>query len=158
MLSRSLAPATLLLILVATVGVAACAADDHGEATDQDAVEATEAVMLRTATCDCCGEHAAYLEEAGYEVAEQIVDDPNAEAGVPMELGSCHVTMIDGYRVVGHVPTDVIAELREQAPNVDGVSLPGMPQGSPGMPGNKNEPWEFITFTNGTPDGVFATR
>ena len=153
------APIAVLVGLLGLLALAGCAADDEArEAGATDAADGEQVVMLRTETCDCCTAHAAHLEEEGFAVDHEIVDDPNATAGVPDGLGSCHVTVVDDYAVVGHVPADVIDELRSAAPDVDGVSLPGMPSGSPGMPGEQTEPWEFIAFSDGQPASVFTTR
>jgi hypothetical protein len=118
----------------------------------------------RSATCGCCGDHAAYLTDAGFEV-EEYVHDLSAEvtgfkttSGVPEELWSCHTTLIGGYAVEGHVPTDVILAMLAEQPAVDGIALPGMPAGSPGMDGEKDGLWTFYSFTDGGEVEVFATQ
>jgi hypothetical protein len=118
----------------------------------------------RSATCGCCGDHATYLTDAGFEV-EEYVHDLSAEvtgfktaSGVPEELWSCHTTLIGGYAVEGHVPTDVILALLADQPAVDGIALPGMPSGSPGMDGEKDGLWTFYSFTGGGDVEVFATQ
>ncbi|MFC6729121.1 DUF411 domain-containing protein [Natronoarchaeum mannanilyticum] len=61
-----------------------------------------------------------------------------ARAGVPADLRSCHALVVDGYAVEGHVPAATIATLLEERPAIDGIALPEMPAGSPGMGGEKN--------------------
>jgi hypothetical protein len=56
--------------------------------------------------------------------------------GVPRELWACHTTVVEG-----HVPVEVIAELLVDRPHVDGIALPAMPIGSPGVWGEKDETW-----------------
>ena len=60
--------------------------------------------------------------------------------GVPEALDGCHISMIDGYVVIGHVPIDVIRKLLAERPKIIGISIPGMPTGLPGMPGPRPEP------------------
>jgi hypothetical protein len=50
--------------------------------------------------------------------------------------------------VVGHVPFEVIDRLLAVRPDVEGITLPGMPPGSPGMPGEKSGEWKNA-FKNG---------
>jgi len=48
--------------------------------------------------------------------------------------------------VVGHVPAEAVEKLLSERPNVRGISLPGMPPGSPGMPGPREEPLTIYSF------------
>ncbi len=120
--------------------------------------------VLRSESCGCCGGHVEHLGEAGFEVEEQVFASEDAvpavkrDLGIPEELWSCHTTMVDGYAVEGHVPADVIATLHAQEWEVDGVALPGMPAGSPGMAGTKAETWTFPTFAQGEVTEVLTQR
>jgi hypothetical protein len=49
------------------------------------------------------------------------------------------------------VPADAIKKLLSERPNIRGISLPGMPPGSPGMPGTKEKPFVIYSF-NGSID------
>jgi len=94
--------------------------------------------------CMCCERYAEYLNEAGYEVEVLDTNDMagvNREHGVPPNLASCHTMLIGDYVVVGHVPADVVDKLLSEQPDIRGISLPGMPLGSPGMGGEKREPF-----------------
>jgi len=74
----------------------------------------------------------------GYQVTVNLVADPDpikAKLGVPEALYSCHTARIDDYLVEGHVPEAAVAKLLAERPNVKGIALPGMPDGSPGMDG-----------------------
>lgn len=97
-----------------------------------------EIVVYRSATCECCKGHIAHLEESGFAVRDEIVEDiagVKARLGVPDDMQSCHTGVVGDYFVEGHVPADVIAGLIDDRPDVDGIALPGMPSGAPGMPG-----------------------
>ena len=56
-----------------------------------------------------------------------------AEAGIPAKLASCHTAKIGGYVIEGHVPATDIERLVAEKPEAIGLTVPGMPQGSPGM-------------------------
>ena len=144
--------------------IGACSgADDATTATDREPEvdEAVTAVVYKTPTCDCCARHAAHLEASGFEVEFVTVDDirPVKDAeGVPPEVESCHTTVVDGYAVEGHVPAASIERLLAERPDSDGIGLAGMPAGSPGMGGSKDEPWDIQAFTGGEITGTFETR
>lgn len=94
-----------------------------------------------------------YLQENGVEVETVMTDDTSAikeEYGIPEELWSCHTTIVDGYYIEGHVPIDVVLKLLEERPAIDGIALPGMPSGSPGMDGEKDGPWRIYAVTGET--------
>ncbi|MDN5358232.1 MAG: hypothetical protein PWP76_75 [Candidatus Diapherotrites archaeon] len=99
-------------------------------------------------TCKCCIEYGKYLEARGFEV--EYKETPNMEsvktaAKIPEGLQSCHTSKIRDYIIEGHVPVEVIEKVLEEMPDVDVIALPGMPSGSPGMPGPKTGP--FIIYS-----------
>jgi hypothetical protein len=77
---------------------------------------------------------------------------------VPEKLHACHTAMIDGYVIEGHVPADVIQRLLKEKPAVLGLAVPGMPIGSPGMEGDKPEPYNVFTFDKNGNTSVYAKR
>jgi hypothetical protein len=60
---------------------------------------------------------------------------------VPEKLEGCHTTIVGSYVIEGHVPIEPIKRLLGERPAIRGISLPGMPEGSPGMTGRKTEPF-----------------
>jgi hypothetical protein len=81
------------------------------------------------------------------------------EAGVPEKYQGCHTMFVGGYAVDGHVPVDVIQKLLTERPAIAGITLPGMPQGSPGMTGSKSGPFVIYAVTKGAAaPTVFATE
>lgn len=108
--------------------------------------------VWKSQTCGCCTSWIAYLEDNGYRVTIHDVDDVDAikdALNVPTELRSCHTARINGVIVEGHVPVDVIAKLvREKPAGVEGVAVPGMPSGAPGMD-DDDTPFPVLTFGNG---------
>ena len=71
----------------------------------------------------------------GFRVQVSIAQDTGALKavyGIPAEMWSCHTSTIGRYFVEGHVPYAAIQKLLAERPDIDGISLPGMPPGSPG--------------------------
>lgn len=110
---------------------------------------ANEIVVYQSRTCGCCKKWVSHLQNNGFQVKSEYVDDVNEvklKHNLPMNLASCHTGIIDGYIVEGHVPADDIKKLLSVKPRVKGIAVPGMPMGSPGMEGSYKEPFEVITF------------
>ena len=116
--------------------------------------EKPAATLYRNPQCDCCEDYADYLRKNGHKVTVKPTHDLsliNRQNGVPENLEGCHTTLIDGYVVAGHVPVKTLNKLLTERPNIKGISLPGMPQGSPGMTGQKTAPFTIYEFSRGTP-------
>ena len=69
--------------------------------------------------------------------------------GVPQDMRSCHTSMVEDYFLEGHVPLEAIRKLLDERPAIDGLALPGMPPGSPGMGGVKSEPFVIYSIVDG---------
>ncbi len=78
---------------------------------------------------------------------------------VPTALHSCHTAVVDGYIIEGHVPAAEVSRLLAEKPDVVGISVPGMPAGSPGMetPGVAPEPFDVFTFNEAGETAVYAS-
>ena len=109
--------------------------------------------VYKTPTCGCCIKWVRHLRDAGLEVTAVELPDLRrikAEHGVPQNLASCHTALVDGYVVEGHVPAADILRLLEERPEIAGLTVPGMPIGSPGMEGPNPESYVVYAFdTNG---------
>lgn len=100
------------------------------------------ASLIRSPQCGCCLGYAEQLRQSGFVVTVTDAEDLSSikrQHGVPEALEGRHTTLIDGYVVEGHVPIAIVSRLLRERPNVKGISLPGMPMGSPGMSGEKTE-------------------
>lgn len=138
-----------LLLTIALAGLQSASAEEVAAAT-----------LYKNPSCRCCDDYAAYLRQFDYEV--KVTETPNldqikAEHAIPAHLRSCHTMLVDGYVVEGHVPVEVINKLLRERPEIRGVSLAGMPQGSPGMTGKKQEPFVIYAITNDK-TSVYATN
>ena len=67
-----------------------------------------------------------------------------AERRVPERLHDCHTAIVGDYFIEGHVPAAALEKLLRERPDVAGLALPGMPTGSPGMPGVKEGPFVVL--------------
>lgn len=113
------------------------------------------ATVYKSASCGCCGGYIEELKRQGANVDVRVVGDAELakvkmEHGVASALQSCHTSIIDGYVVEGHVPIEAVAKLRSEKPDISGIALPGMPSGTPGMPGPKFAPYD-VRMLDGQP-------
>jgi len=113
--------------------------------------EAHELVVYRSPTCGCCTSWESYMKIRGYKIESVDVKDADLpqvkkDNGIPDDLYSCHTTVVnDGqYFIEGLVPEEAISRLLEEQPDIAGIGLPGMPSGSPGMPGAQTMPFEIM--------------
>lgn len=118
------------------------------QAQELDGVEVT---FYKSPTCGCCAGHAQALEAAGAyvymrEVDEITLQDIKQEKGIAFDKQSCHTAVIGGYVVEGHVPVEALVQLLAEKPDIKGITLPGMPVGTPGMPGKQTEPYVVETL------------
>jgi hypothetical protein len=120
-----------------------------------------KATLYKNPQCSCCESYAGYLDRHGFQVDVKPTNDLatiSSNAGVPEALEGCHTMFVGDYVVEGHVPVEVIRELLAEKPAIAGITLPGMPSGSPGMTGPKTATWTIYSVTkDGKPPQIFAT-
>jgi hypothetical protein len=108
--------------------------------------QAAEVTLYKNPQCRCCEGYAEYLRENGHTVTvkptHQLVP-MSRDAGIPSSLQGCHLAIVDDYVVSGHVPVGTIDRLLSERPDIKGITLPGMPAGSPGMTGRKTRPFKI---------------
>jgi len=98
------------------------------------------------------------MEGEGYTVTTKKEDDMSLikqRFQVPYELESCHTAIIEGYVVEGHIPNEAIEKLLEERPDIQGIGMAGMPSGSPGMPGVKEDFMIYEINHDGTKGDLF---
>ena len=122
----------------------------------------SRATLYKNPQCSCCEAYAAYLRKNGFDVDERPTSDLaeiSRKAGVPEEFQGCHTMFVDGYVVDGHVPVNVIRKILYERSAIAGITLPGMPTGSPGMTGRKDGPFTVYAIRNdGAAPTVYATE
>lgn len=125
----------------------------------QSGLATAELTLTRSPTCACCKGHEAYLEQAGIAVRTVIDEDITTikeDHRIPSEMRSCHTSEVAGYFVEGHVPLAAIERLLTERPEIDGIALPGMPAGSPGMGGTLEGPLVVFAIADGEVVGEFG--
>jgi hypothetical protein len=115
----------------------------------------------KSATCGCCKVWVERLRSAGFPVEVRDSDNLNEvkqRVGIPYGMGACHTAEVNGYFVEGHVPVDDIKRLLREKPNAKGLTVPGMPVGSPGMeaPSGQVQPYEVLLVAHDGSTSVFA--
>ena len=113
-------------------------------------------IVNRTESCGCCGAWVERMISAGFRAEVIFVNDEvlrliKSQLAIPVDLSSCHTATIGRYFIEGHVPAEDIRRLIIEKPKALGLSVPGMPIGSPGMEmGNNKEPFDtLLVFENG---------
>lgn len=143
----------------AIVGAAGCLESESEQPPFDGTLAVTTATQFSSPGCSCCGEYATYLREyLDVELIERSPSDINGikqQYGVPDGLLSCHTLVLDDLVVEGHVPVEAIATALDQQ-SVSGIGLPGMPAGSPGMPGEQTESFTIYEFASGEIGDVFT--
>lgn len=139
-------PRSLLLVFLVSAGIAW-------------AQSATQAEVLKSPYCGCCGKWVEHLQQNGIRVTTRDVNDVPAarkSLGMPDRLGSCHTAKIGGYVVEGHVPAADIRRLLKEKPRVLGLAVPSMPLGSPGMEGERSILYDTLLVGENGSAKVFA--
>lgn len=139
----------LALALVLGMGSPLLAADTAGTVQ-----------VYKSPSCGCCTDWVKHLEDNGFEVTVTEMNNltqVKTRAGLSPALASCHTAFVDGYVIEGHVPASDIRRLITQSPDALGLTVPGMPAGSPGMEmGNVRDHYQVLMFNRRGQTRVFA--
>lgn len=144
----------VVLIAVATVLVSSCGEEPRvvsiststSTSTSQAGssvaknltAEKTGLTVYKSPSCGCCGQWVEHIEQYGFAADIRHPEDLNAikvQYQIAPVLQSCHTAVsTDGYVFEGHIPARFIQQfLDNPPPGAKGLSVPGMPVGSPGM-------------------------
>ena len=139
----------VVLLLALALGGGAIFALGRSSGPAEAALGGQEVTVYKTATCGCCQVYTRYLDGEGVNM--KAIDVPDLDAikaqyGIPSDMESCHTSIVGGYVIEGHVPLEVIEKLLAEKPDIKGIALPGMPVGSPGMPGTKQGEWQIYAL------------
>ena len=144
----------LVIVGIAVAAFWASSGNDTQKSVVNELLGGEKVVVYKSPTCGCCEAYSSYLKSEGITVDVQNVADLNVikeRFNIPLNLQSCHTMEVGGYVVEGHVPLEVVEKLLAEKPQIQGGALPGMPSGSPGMPGLKTAP--FAIYTLGGAEG-----
>lgn len=138
--------ALLVLLILGLFIVSSCA-------TGKVSVDPAKQVkVFKSPTCGCCVGWIPYLEKEGFQVNAINMANMNSikeQYNIPRNMESCHTAIIGDYFIEGHVPMEAIEKLLQEQPDIDGIALPNMLSGSPGMPGAKRGTWTIYAVKDG---------
>jgi hypothetical protein len=130
----------------------------------EDQAKTVEPIVIevyRSPSCGCCSKWLVHLKENQFDVIDHVTDDVQAikdKYGVPENMASCHTALVNGYVVEGHVPASDIKKLLKLKPAVIGISVPGMPSGTPGMEmGGRKDAYQVVSFDKEKKYQVFSS-
>jgi hypothetical protein len=119
--------------------------------------------VWKSPSCECCGAWVAHLEDNGFAVkvsaaTPSMLDRIKRQAGIGEALEACHTARIGAYVIEGHVPAADIKRLLAEQPDALGLTVPGMPVGSPGMEqdNGETEPYDVLLIKKDGTTEVFA--
>ena len=119
-------------------------------------------VVHKTPTCGCCKKWMKHLEEHDFNISSQDhlnLNDIKDMHNIKPEYRSCHTAVSsDGFIFEGHIPSKYIKQfLSENHDDVIGLSVPGMPLGSPGMEfDNRFMPYDVLILYKDGSSKVYA--
>lgn len=115
--------------------------------------------IYKSPNCGCCQSWAEHLAANGFEtriVETDSLNDIKQEYDVPRDMASCHTALIGDLVIEGHVPAnDILAYLEDPQFDTVGLSVPGMPHGTPGMDTGRKDDYQVIAFNANGKQGVF---
>jgi hypothetical protein len=127
--------------------------------SEEKIIKGINVEVFKTPSCGCCYGYVLFLEEEKFEVKQTDMENLHSikkKHNIPLKMQSCHTTILGKYFIEGHVPIEAINKLLKEQPDIDGIALPGMPIGTPGMPGEKEEPYIIYQLVDGK-SSVFMT-
>ena len=119
-------------------------------------------IVLKSPDCGCCGNWISHMESNGFSIAainKTNMAEVKAIYGIDSHLQSCHtaVNTATGYIFEGHIPAGAIKQFLSDSPKgAKGLTVPGMPAGSPGMEmGNRFNPYQIVQINEDRPPSLF---
>ena len=119
--------------------------------------------VYKLPTCGCCAKWAEHLRARGLTVrttnVNSIAELPSSRR-LSRQPQPCHVGVIGDYVVEGHVPASDVLRLLKERPAIAGLSVPGMPVGSPGMEvaGQSAQPYDVLAVDRQGNARVYASH
>jgi hypothetical protein len=151
---------TRSLLRVASLAGLAALASGYAPARHHAESAAHTITVFKDANCGCCKSWIEHLQKHSFTVIARDTADLSGikrTARLPERLGSCHTGFVNGYVVEGHVPAADILRMVKEKPKIAGLSVPGMPLGSPGMEvGSRKDSYDVIAFNRDGTTRVYA--
>ncbi len=146
----------LMTVLLLVVGCA------DGEKLAVKTAATTHLDVYKSRTCQCCQHWVDHVESAGFDTKTHHPEDLSrikTQYGITPEFQSCHTAVSKGgYVFEGHIPARFVQQFLADPPDgATGLSVPGMPVGSPGMEiGDRLEPYKIWLLKKDGLAEVFA--
>lgn len=122
---------------------------------------AEEIMVYKSPACGCCNKWVKHLRKEGFIVKTKDYRDMNPikqRFGVKPQFQSCHTAKIGQYFIEGHVSASEIKRLLKEKPNIKGLSVPGMPMGSPGMEGHRKDNYDVLAIDKDNKVTVYSSH
>lgn len=137
------------VIIVLAIGAFFVFGNSNNSESNTNFHYAERAVIFKSMSCGCCSVYASYLQKRGVEADVPEISDTELASmkdkyQIPANMRSCHTTQYGNYFVEGHIPLEAVQKMLTEKPDILGIAMPGMPMGSPGMPGSKDE--QFVIY------------
>lgn len=126
------------------------------------AMEGKTMTVYKSPFCGCCSDWIDIMKTKGFKIdviETNEVNNIKQKAGLQAGQTSCHTAFVDGYVVEGHVNYSAIKKMLEEKPNIIGITVPGMPIGSPGMEqGNTKQAYNILYVNKDGSTGVYEAH
>jgi hypothetical protein len=126
------------------------------------AMEGKTMTVYKSPSCGCCSKWVDIMKSKGFEVKTIETNEVNTikqKAGLQAGQTSCHTAFVDGYVVEGHVDYSAVKKMLVEKPNIIGITVPGMPIGSPGMEqGNIKQAYNVLYVNKDGSTGVYESH
>ena len=126
------------------------------------AMEGKTMTVYKSPSCGCCTKWIDIMKSKGFEVKTIETNEVNTikqKAGLQAGQISCHTAFVDGYVVEGHVDYSAVKKMLVEKPNIIGITVPGMPVGSPGMEqGNTKQAYDVLYVNKDGSTGVYESH
>ena len=131
----------LLVITSMLFGVVVFSGSASSASANDSRGKASEVVTLdiyKSRTCGCCEKWVNHMEDSGFQSRIHHPADLSQvkkENNIPSGYQACHTAVSEnGYVFEGHIPAHIVKQFLSNPPeNSMGLTVPGMPLGSPGM-------------------------
>src|SRR6266851_3519879 len=114
---------TMLLSVVGLAGGGAVIGGATGvfSSNAEPAGSRGQVTLYKNPQCDCCEAYASYLGHHGFTVKVIPTNDLTVmgqKYGIAANQDPCHISLIGGYVVGGHIPIEVIDRLLAEKPQI----------------------------------------
>lgn len=125
------------------------------------AMEGKTMTVYKSPYCGCCVKWIDIMKDNSFKVNTVETNEVNTikqKAGLQAGQTSCHTAFVDGYVIEGHVNYSSIKKMLEEKPDILGITVPGMPIGSPGMEqGNVKESYNVLYINKDGSTGIYES-